>query len=98
MSELTKVIDNLTAELERVRAENLWLRDAAIAACNRALATVGTYGRRDEGGLTGRSAEQWREITTLEKSIRERTGFQKFLADSEGPGLAVVAQTVNGDA
>lgn len=94
MSELTEVIDKLTAELERVRAENLWLRDASIAACNRALACVGTYGRRDEGGLTGMSAVHWREIASLEKGIRERTRFPGFLSESTGPGLAV---TVPGD-
>jgi hypothetical protein len=93
MSEMTDVIDNLTAELERIRAENLWLRDSAIAACNRALACVGTYGRRDEGGLTGLSAVHWREIASLEKGIRERTGFQGFLAESKGPGVAVTVTT-----
>lgn len=44
-------------------------KEIARRACTLGLAALGTYGARDESGLTGLSLKHWRELTELSAAI-----------------------------
>ena len=76
--------DQLLVENEQLKNQVEWMKTAALQMAVKALAMIGTYGSRDEGGLRGLSLAHWKDITRLEEAIREKSGYKGFVVDTPG--------------